>query len=409
MQVERSVTSDISSLLDSTEQFSAAFDEEANFCAGATQIHTHSPTCVKYSLGKKRRKGDLCRFKAPWSAADSQDAQQVESHDLPVVSAGGLRTDGTGVGGDGGIKNRTRQFLMRVANRIFTERPLSQVEVVAHLLGYPSEFTNSSAWAYLNVSLLYWHVFCRWRHLQQESGIELADSFVDESIIVEEAGQRISFAEAYRYRVDVLRGLCLYDYVSLVWLKRVSKDERSNGWGEVPFESDWSPGKHAVICFDGYLSKDFDQDDEGSCHHAKRDAKQWASSSGDEDLMGAHVEEAGAGQEDEEAASAYQSDNVGSATRLIDVVISAVGANQITARPRKFTAMVQRLCRFQQSALSSTAELQATVTPERSERRINTPGRVFSGAAVPPQDQVKAIKSQQICASKERVKMIQGI
>jgi hypothetical protein len=33
-------------------------------------------------------------------------------------------------------QNRTRQFLMKVANRIFTERPLSQVEVVAHLLGY---------------------------------------------------------------------------------------------------------------------------------------------------------------------------------------------------------------------------------------------------------------------------------
>ncbi|KJZ69185.1 hypothetical protein HIM_11418 [Hirsutella minnesotensis 3608] len=37
------------------------------------------------------------------------------------------------------------------------------------------------------------------------------------------------------------------------------------------------------------------------------------------------------------------------------------------------------------------------------------PGRVFSGAAVPPQDQVRAIKSQQTCASKERVKMIQGM
>ncbi|XP_044714555.1 PIF1 protein [Hirsutella rhossiliensis] len=43
VQAERSVTSDISSLLDNTEQFSAAFDEEANFCAGATQIRrTHS-------------------------------------------------------------------------------------------------------------------------------------------------------------------------------------------------------------------------------------------------------------------------------------------------------------------------------------------------------------------------------
>ncbi|KAF9775514.1 hypothetical protein IL306_006372, partial [Fusarium sp. DS 682] len=217
VQAERSVTSDISSLLDNTEQFSAAFDEEANFCAGATQIHTHSPTCVKYSLGKKRRKGDLCRFKAPWRLVDKtaftpDGVLQIRrthnmvnrwnkaiavglrhNHDisfiatqrktmalvyyvtnyatkvedptwkrvaaaaelLPVVSAGGQPAAGEDAGGgalgdEDGTKNKTRQFLMRVANRIFTEQPLSQVEVVAHLLGYPSEFTNSSAWVYLN-------------------------------------------------------------------------------------------------------------------------------------------------------------------------------------------------------------------------------------------------------------------
>ncbi|KAH8656358.1 hypothetical protein BGZ61DRAFT_190033 [Ilyonectria robusta] len=202
---------------------------------------------------------------------------------LPVVSAGGQPAAGEDAGGgavgdEDGTKNKTRQFLMRVANRIFTEQPLSQVEVVAHLLGYPSEFTNSSAWAYLNVSLLYWHVFRRWRHLRQESGTAVADTSVDESIVVEEAGQRISFAEAYHHRGDVLRGLCLYDYVSLVMLQRVGKDGSSGAWGEVPFESNWAPGKHwvqvlrwpgkhAVVCLDGYLTKDFEQDDEEeSCH-----------------------------------------------------------------------------------------------------------------------------------------------
>ncbi|KJZ69272.1 hypothetical protein HIM_11331 [Hirsutella minnesotensis 3608] len=71
--------------------------------------------------------------------------------------------------------------------------------------------------------------------------------------------------------------------------------------------------------------------------------------------------------------------------------------------------MTQKLCRFQQSAISSTAELAATAMLERGDRRINMPGRVFSWAVVPPQDHVKAIKSQQVYASKERVKMIQGI
>jgi hypothetical protein len=100
---------------------------------------------------------------------------------------------------------------------------------------------------------------------------------VDESIVVEEAGERISYAEAYQHRGDILRSLCLYDYVSLVRLKRVSKDEIPAAWGEVPFESEWEPGrgwlqvlrrpgKHASVCLDGYLSKDFDQDDEESCY-----------------------------------------------------------------------------------------------------------------------------------------------
>jgi hypothetical protein len=56
-------------------------------------------------------------------------------------------------------QNRTRQFLMKVANRIFTERALSQVEVVANLLGYDMEFASNSAWTFLNVSSLYWHIF----------------------------------------------------------------------------------------------------------------------------------------------------------------------------------------------------------------------------------------------------------
>ena len=105
----------------------------------------------------------------------------------------------------------------------------------------------------------------------------MADASADESIVVEEAGQRISFAETYHHRGDVLRGLCLYDYVSLVRLQPVGKDGSPGTWGEVPFENGWAtgkdwvqvlrrPGKHAVVCLDGYLSKDFGQDDDESAH-----------------------------------------------------------------------------------------------------------------------------------------------
>ncbi|XP_044717895.1 ATP-dependent DNA helicase [Hirsutella rhossiliensis] len=523
IQAERSVTSDISQLLGDERQFSASFDEEANFCAGATQIHTHSPTCVKYSLGKGGRKSDLCRFKAPWGLVDEtaftgdgvlrirRSHSMVNrwnkaiavglrhNHDisfiatqrktmalvfyvtnyatkvedpvwkrvvaaadlLPPRAGDGMADDaevrGGEGGGDDGKQNRTRQFLMKVANRVFTERPLSQVEVIADLLGYPTELTNNGAWAFLNVSVLYWHVFRQWPHLRRESGASTADGSVDESILVEEAGQRICRVEAYRHRGDVLRGLCLYDYISLVRLKRNDTDKRPAAWGEVPLESGWAPGsrwvqvlrrpgKQAMVCLDGYLSKDFDEDDEGSCYRraavqhlalfvpwesflgeesggidriwrreraalvpriscyvdnvqllrrsaedAKRDAKQWAASSGDRDATAVHPDEDGTGR------------------RVSSLDRSSIGANQITAGSPELTAMMQELSRFQQLALSSSSEFQAAILSERGPRRINIPGRAFSGARIPPQSQVRAIKSQQTCASREREKMIRGI
>lgn len=59
---------------------------------------------------------------------------------------------------------------MRIANRVFTERALSQVEVVAHLLGNPTEFMHNPTCSFLNVSLVYWHIFRRWNYLRRICG-----------------------------------------------------------------------------------------------------------------------------------------------------------------------------------------------------------------------------------------------
>ncbi|KAM6514382.1 hypothetical protein FALCPG4_015531 [Fusarium falciforme] len=441
--------SDISSLLDNTEQFSAAFDEEANFCAGAIQVHTHSPTYVKYSLGKGGRKADLCRFKAPWrlvekTAFTAEGVLQVRrTH--PMVNrwnkaiAVGLRHnhDISFIA----TQRKTMALIYYVTNYATkVEDPLWKrvaaavelwaastdddgmangagngtadggggggggVEVIAHLLGYPAEFTNSSAWAYLNTSLLYWHVFRRWRHLRQASGAAATDDTLDESVIVEEAGLRMSHVEAYPHRGEALQGLCLYDYISLITLKRNSNDERCAAWGEVPFEEGWAPGsrwvqvlrrpgEQATVCLDGYLSKDFAHDDEESCYQraavqhlalfvpwesflceetgdidsiwararetlaprvsclvdnvqllrrsaedAKRDAKQWEVTSGDGDPTVAHLEEGGTDEAGAEFAAPYQSNSIGDAMRLIDVVRGAVGTNQVTAKSPELMA-----------------------------------------------------------------------
>lgn len=177
----------------------ASFDDEANFCAGATQIHTHSPTCVKYSFGRRRSKGaeGLCRFGAPWRLVEKagfrEDGVIRIRRTHPTVNrwnkaiAVGLRHNhdisfiatqtkakaivyyvtnyatkledplwkwaaaasvifnerqpaneraGTGASSDEGAEaNDTRRFMVRVANRVFTERPLWGVRWYFNFIG----------------------------------------------------------------------------------------------------------------------------------------------------------------------------------------------------------------------------------------------------------------------------------
>ncbi|KAL8334052.1 hypothetical protein RB593_003629 [Gaeumannomyces tritici] len=331
----RSVTSDVSSLLDNTAQFAASFEEEANFCAGATQVHTHSPTCVKYSIGKQQKKQNPCRFGAPWKAVEKtcftkdgllrirrghslvnrwNKAMAVglrHNHDISfiVTKCKGLALiyyvtnyatkvedpvwkrivaakelvrlldDGTTrdqpnhgprSSGSGGRENRTRQFLLRVANRIFTERALSQVEVAAHFQGYGTEFTGSNAWTFLNVCTLYWHIFRRWPLLRRAAGGEDVDDPVGETVLLGEGGERVSLLQAYPHRGRLLEGLALYDYMSVVKLKRKGQGV---AWGSVELDSRWplsrswiqtlrQPGQQATVCFDGYLGMDLTEDDD---------------------------------------------------------------------------------------------------------------------------------------------------
>ncbi|RKK06850.1 hypothetical protein BFJ65_g18403 [Fusarium oxysporum f. sp. cepae] len=530
VQAERSVTSDISSLLENSQQFAAAFDEEANFCAGATQIHTHSPTCVKYAIRGRGKLRDPCRFKAPWRLAErtaftDEGVLQIRrthsmvnrwnkamavglrhNHDISfiatqcktmaivfyvtnyatkvedpvwkrVAAATELfpATDESIVGNSKASEadrgqNQTRQFLMKVANRIFTERALSQVEVVAHLLGYPTEFASNDAWTFLNVSSLYWHIFRLWRHLRRESGMEVVDEPLEETVFLEEGGERISLVQAYPHRGKLLEGLSLYDYMSIVRLKR--KGKGAGTWGEVQFDRSWHrsqtwvqalrrPGEHAVVCFDGYLSTDWSDETEGyyqraavqhlalfvpwesflsegagdinaiwerqkralprrisfavdniqllhrSAEDAKRDARQWAAQSGDGD--GDPGVDTARSECDTEPQTAYRSDCVGTATRLLDVLRQAMARTEITAGSKEIWTIAQQLSQFQQSALRSTEELHGIIVSERGLRTMSRAEKSSAGADVAWQEHVKCIKSQQTSASREKEKMIQGI
>ncbi|KAM4067415.1 ATP-dependent DNA helicase PIF1 [Hirsutella rhossiliensis] len=254
VQAERSITAHMSSWLDDVERLTDAFDEEANFCAGATQVHTHSATCVKYSLAGPVV-GDLCRFKAPWrlverTALTADGVLEIRRTHSMVnrwnkAMAVGLRHnhDISFIA----TQRKTMALIYYITNYA------TKVEVIADLLGYPAEFCSGAAWAYVNTNQLYWAVFRQWRHLRLASGVEAtASDAPDETVVVEEAGPRISFIEAYRHRGGLLQGLCLYDYASLVRLKRNGGGaEGCAAWGEIPFNESWAPGRTGRKCSDG--------------------------------------------------------------------------------------------------------------------------------------------------------------
>ena len=62
--------------------------------------------------------------------------------------------------------NRTRQFFNRWANKIFSDRELSSVEVCYHLLGMQTDFTDNTEWEYVHLNTLYWAVFRHWPGVQ---------------------------------------------------------------------------------------------------------------------------------------------------------------------------------------------------------------------------------------------------
>ncbi|RSL75840.1 hypothetical protein CEP52_017823, partial [Fusarium oligoseptatum] len=179
------------------------------------------------------------------------------------------RHDVSATGGQGAqrpaVLNQSRQFLMRVANRIFSERQLSAVEVCYHMLGYQTDFTNVPHWSFLNLTALYWAIFRRWRHLRRQAGEETEGEEPPETVQLREGGRTLLYLDAYAYRGHVLRGMCLYDYMSMVSLVRNrGRDEDENhislegpspecyGW----FQKLRRPHEYAVPIFQGFISDD---------------------------------------------------------------------------------------------------------------------------------------------------------
>ncbi|KAJ3516318.1 hypothetical protein NM208_g14859 [Fusarium decemcellulare] len=168
------------------------------------------------------------------------------------------------------VRNETRQFLMRVANRIFSERELSAVEVCYHLLGHPTDFTNVPNWSFLHLNTLYWAIFRRWPHLRRLAGLETDTEEPLETVNLKEQGRTLSYFEAYSHRGAVLAHICLYDYLSMIHL--VPRRDRDDDEFHIsldrlsPDARSWMqklrrPHEYAVPIFQGFISDDHKDDD----------------------------------------------------------------------------------------------------------------------------------------------------
>ncbi|KAG6996878.1 ATP-dependent DNA helicase pfh1 [Fusarium oxysporum f. sp. conglutinans] len=328
-------------IMNSTEALTAAFENESNYIAYCCQAHSHTYTCLKYSLkglaeqGADKHRRTACRFKAPWKIVEqtgfSEEGLLKIRRNHPLVNrynkamAVGLRhnhdismiltrtkglamvfyitnyatkldtpmwkrivlaaevfrqlsesaerrrqvSDPAGRDARPALLNESRQFLMRTANRIFSERQLSAVEVCYHLLGYQTDFTNVPQWSFLNLTALYWAIFRRWMHLRREAGVQTDLEEPPETVQLREGGRTLLYLDAYACRGQVLRSLCLYDYMSMINLvRRCDRDEDETHIsleGSSPECHGWlqelrRPHEYAVPIFQGYISNDHEDE-----------------------------------------------------------------------------------------------------------------------------------------------------
>ncbi|KAH8745781.1 hypothetical protein F5883DRAFT_702076 [Diaporthe sp. PMI_573] len=199
---ERKPIDPVEEIMHDAEALAAVFDKESNHIAYCCQVHSHTYTCIKYSLkglvgeGVHKHKRTACRFKAPWKIVEesgfTEDGLLKIRRNHPLVNrynkamAVGLRhnhdismiltrTKGLAMvfyitnyatkldtpmwkrlvfaadvlrqllesaalrnlvpnlaeqdAQRQAVVNESRQFLMRAANRIFSERQLSAVHI----------------------------------------------------------------------------------------------------------------------------------------------------------------------------------------------------------------------------------------------------------------------------------------
>jgi hypothetical protein len=283
------------SLMRDKDLLARKFEQQANSLAWKVQHHKCQATCVKYSIKDKSSSNHgrpLCRFHCPWPLHDSTSVNDLgdiklkrshgyinrwnkalavglrHNHDVKSLDnskqslsmifyatnyatklqtpmwrrlslATDVQRDVEAAGSnhrraDDPTMNHTRQFFMRWANKLFSDREISAVEACYYILGHETDFTPIHSWANVYVSSLYRYLEKRMRshRLQNEEIVE------DEMISLTSAGPTVNQYQAYLERGKHLKELCFWEYVSLVQLRRCTDGKISRQRMKIPFDSE---------------------------------------------------------------------------------------------------------------------------------------------------------------------------
>src|SRR5436305_3804126 len=123
---------------------------------------------------------------------------------------------------------KSRQFLNKVYNKISVSREISGPEIGNVLIGQPECYTNVK-FTNLNYNSLYFEMISTFPNLRVENQVENGDENVEPTVrIIDERTALDQFVD-YRYRGETLKGLCLYDYKSIVFRRALTSIEKEKG------------------------------------------------------------------------------------------------------------------------------------------------------------------------------------
>ena len=136
----------------------------------------------------------------------------------------------------------SRQFWMKLANRVSSEVEVSAVEVCSSLLDYPTEYCSvqDKNWSYLNLNIVFWTVFNRWSYLRSLAAVGGNQVNEGDHVAFTGTGRRLSIVEAYPHRGEVLAHLCLYEYARIIKIKKLRRGQIPSGSSQIPLESNSS-------------------------------------------------------------------------------------------------------------------------------------------------------------------------